>query len=76
MTELLAHAISEIKKLPKADQDAIAQRLLAELKDEKAWQDSFAATTDEQWDKMAEKVRKDIRLGKMTPIEEVFPADT
>ena len=61
MTELLAHAISEIKKLPEEDQNAIAQRFLDDLRDEQIWQKSFDTTTDEQWDKMAEKVRKDIR---------------
>jgi len=57
MTELLAHAISEIKKLSAADQNAISQRLITELKDEQAWQKSFAATIDEQ----AERVRQNIR---------------
>ena len=75
MTELLAHAISEIKKLSEADQDAIAQHLLDELKDEQAWQKSFAATTDEQWDKMAEKVRRNIKQGKITPINDIFPVE-
>lgn len=75
MTELLAQAISEIKKLPVADQDAIASRLLSELRQEEAWEKSFAATTDEQWDKLAERARSNIRAGKMAPSDEVFPPD-
>jgi hypothetical protein len=34
MTELLRQAVAEIEKLPPEQQDAIATRLLAELKDE------------------------------------------
>ena len=74
MTELLAHAISEIKKLSKEDQDAIAYRLLAELKTERAWEESFAATTDEQWEKMIAEVDEDIKKENVTPLSEVFPA--
>lgn len=37
MTELLRQVISEIEKLPAEQQDAIASRLMAELKDEQAW---------------------------------------
>lgn len=73
MTELLARAFSEIKKLPTEDQDAIAQRLLAELKEDHAWKESFAKTTDEQWKRMIAEVDKDIDEGKVLPMNEVFP---
>jgi hypothetical protein len=43
----------EIEKLPAEVQDAIATRLLAEVADEQAWAARFAATTDEQWDRLA-----------------------
>lgn len=39
---------------------AIATRLLAELKDEQAWQVRFESTTDEQWDRLAAKVCQEI----------------
>ena len=74
MTELLAQAISEIKKLPVEDQNAIAQRLLEDLKDEQ-WEESFAKTTDEQWDKMAERARRNIKAGKTSSFDEVFPPE-
>ncbi|MFB2939151.1 hypothetical protein ACE1B6_28200 [Aerosakkonemataceae cyanobacterium BLCC-F154] len=38
----------------------IATRLLAELKDEQAWQVRFESTTDEQCDRLAVKVRQEI----------------
>lgn len=38
----------------------IATRLLAELKDEQAWQVRFESTTDEQYDRLAAKVRQEI----------------
>ncbi len=47
MTELFRRVIAEIEKLPDEQQDGIATRLLAELKDEQAWKTKFEATTDE-----------------------------
>lgn len=38
----------------------IASRLLAELKDEQAWRVRFESTTDEQYDRLAVKVRQEI----------------
>jgi len=60
MTELLRQAISQIEKLPPDQQDAIAARFLAELKDEQKWETGFADTTDVQWDMMAAMVRQEI----------------
>ena len=73
MTELLQQAIAEIEKLTDEQQDAIATRFLAELNDEKNWQDSFDSTTDSQWDNLAEMVRKDIALGNTVSLDEAFP---
>ncbi len=73
MTELLRQVISEIQKLPADQQDAIASRLMAELKDEQAWTTRFEATTDEQWDRLADTVRQEIAEGETVPLDEVFP---
>jgi hypothetical protein len=75
MTELLEKAIAEIQKLPPEMQDAVAARILEDLADERQWEAQFAATTDEQWDRMAEAVRRDIRAGKVEPLEDVFPPE-
>jgi len=60
MTPLLREAVARAEKLPADQQDAIAARLLAEVEDEQAWSSRFAATTDEQWDRLADAVRADI----------------
>ncbi|MEO1146438.1 MAG: hypothetical protein AAFY26_12705 [Cyanobacteria bacterium J06638_22] len=73
MTELLERVIAQLKALSADEQDAIATRLLAEMKDEQAWKAQFDATTDNQWDRMAEMVRQEIVTGDVTPLAEVFP---
>lgn len=73
MTELLRQAITQIEKLPPDQQDAIAARFLAESKDEQEWETQFAATTDEQWDQMAARIRQEIARGEILPLDEVFP---
>jgi hypothetical protein len=73
MTRLLEQMVAEIEKLPENAQDAIAARLLAELADERAWEASFAATTEAQWEHMAAMVRRQIAAGETTPLDDVFP---
>jgi hypothetical protein len=74
MTELLERVIAQLKTLPADEQDAIAARLLAEMEDEQTWKAQFEATTDDQWDRMAEMVRQEIAAGDITPLAEVFPS--
>jgi len=73
MRELLQRAITAIEQLPDDAQDAIAARLLAEAADEQAWTVQFGATTDAQWDRMAESVRQAVAGGDSTPLDDVFP---
>jgi hypothetical protein len=73
MRELLQQAIAAIEKLPAEVQDAIATRLLAEAADEQAWAAQFEATTDAQWDRMAETLRRAIAAEDITPLDDVFP---
>lgn len=73
MTELLRQAIAQIEKLPPEQQDAIASRLMAELRDEQRWTEQFESTTDDQWDRLADLVRQDIASGNTSPLDEVFP---
>lgn len=74
MTELLERVIAQLKTLPADEQDAIASRLLAEMEDEQTWKAQFEATTDDQWDRMAEMVRQEIAAGDITPLAKVFPS--
>ena len=66
MTHLLQQAVDEVRKLPEPQQDAIAAIILDELADERRWQENFARSTD-QLARMAEKVRDDIRAGRVIP---------
>ena len=68
MTQLLAHAIGEIQKLPDANQDAIAAIILAELEDERQWAEQFAKSQP-QLARLAEKVREDIRAGRVQEMD-------
>jgi hypothetical protein len=74
MIESLRRVIAEIEKLPTDTQDAIANRLLTELEDEKAWSDRFESTTDQQWDNLATMVRQEISAGDTISLDEFFPS--
>ncbi|HJQ78392.1 MAG TPA: hypothetical protein VJ828_00475 [Lacipirellulaceae bacterium] len=64
MTQLLEQAIAELHKLSASDQDAIASLILAEITDERRWELAFTSS-QEQLQKMADKVRDDIRTGRV-----------
>jgi hypothetical protein len=64
MTQLLDKAIDEISKLSVREQDAIASIILDELLDEKEWDAAFDKS-QEKLSKLAEKVRTDIREGRI-----------
>jgi len=72
MTHLLEKAFAEAKKLAPELQDALAERILADLRDEEAWDKSFEQTTDEQWDRMADVVRDEITSGKTKDLNDVI----
>ena len=64
MTQLLQQAITEVQKLPAAEQDAIAALILEELADERLWEQQFARSQD-QLARLAEKARDDVRAGRV-----------
>lgn len=66
--EGIAQRIAQLKQLPEDRQEAIATRLLAEIQDELNWTTRFEATTDEQWEAIAQSVREEIAAGDTTPI--------
>jgi len=76
MTQLLEQAITAIRKLPEDIQDAIATRLLAEMEDESVWSKQFALTSDNQWDLLANKVRKEIMDGNTLPLSDILSNQT
>jgi hypothetical protein len=67
MTKLMEQALDEVAKLSTSDQDAIASLILEELLDESEWDRQFSAS-QEQLSRIAEKVRQDIRAGRVRSI--------
>ncbi len=64
MTQFLEKAFREIADLPVHEQDVIATIMLDEILDEKQWDAVFEQSQD-KLSKLAEKVRGDIREGKI-----------
>ncbi len=64
MTQLLQQALAAVQKLSASDQDTIAALILEELTDEQRWEEAFARSQD-QLARLAEKVRGDIRAGRV-----------
>lgn len=42
MSQLLDHAVAEVRKLPDAEQDAIAALILEEIEDDRRWEEAVA----------------------------------
>ncbi len=64
MTQLLEKALTEVYKLPPEKQDVIAAIILEELEDEQRWDKAFAESQD-LLAKLAQKVRADIKAGRV-----------
>ncbi len=71
MTQLLEKVLTEVYKLPPEQQDAIATIIFEELEDERRWEKSFAESQD-QLAQLAEKVRTDIKAGRVKKMEGVL----
>ena len=65
--------VAIIEKLSPDEQDAVSERIAAELTDDAEWDARFDATTEEQWDKMEEMVRRDVSARGNAPIENALP---
>jgi hypothetical protein len=46
MSSLLDQAVEEVRKLPDAEQDAIAALILQEIEDDRRWEESLARSPD------------------------------
>ncbi len=64
MTKLLDKAITKVHSLSSDKQDFIASVILDELEDDLKWDQTFKETQP-QLTKLAEKVRRDIKAGKV-----------
>lgn len=65
MTQLLEKAFAEVSLLPEKEQDAIAQRLLADLASEKRWDELFENSQDELV-RLADEALAEHKAGKVT----------
>ena len=71
MVARLEKAIAEVAKLSDQDQEAFADLILAELTDEAAWQNQFAARPD-ALERLAHQARANHKAGLTEPIEDLF----
>ena len=62
MTKLLEQAVSKVKELPKAEQDAIAQIVMDEIESEQRWDELFAKSLD-KLRKLADRAREEHEAG-------------
>jgi hypothetical protein len=67
MTDLLAKALTEVKRLPPSEQDALAAILLQELATEQRWTESFAKSQD-VLEKLAQEALAEHRAGLTKPL--------
>lgn len=72
MTDALKSAFKRAAKYPKAKQDELAAAFEEEMNAEEAWERRFAATSEEQYQKMADHVREQIETGHTTSSEDFF----
>ena len=67
VTDLLEKALTEVKKLPPEEQDALAAILLQELAAEQRWTESFAKSQD-ALEKLAQEALAEYRAGLTKPL--------
>jgi hypothetical protein len=67
MTQLLEKALSEVSKLPPAEQDALAAILLEEVESEQKWGELFSKSQD-PLARLADEALTEHRSGKTKPL--------
>ena len=70
MTTLLKKAFDVASSLPPERQDVIARLVLAEIEDDKRWDEAFAGSQDKLADMAAEAIAED-KAGKTRSMEEI-----
>ena len=68
MTELLEKAFEEASKLPELEQNALAKRLLNELRAEKKWEKAFANSED-ILSRLADEAIEEHKQGRTKPLD-------
>jgi len=68
MTELLERAIARLQTLPASEQDAIAAMILAEIEDDRRWDESFSRSPN-VLAKLAASAMAEYRAGKTQELD-------
>jgi hypothetical protein len=63
MSQLLDHAFAEARKLPDAEQDAIAALILEEIEDDRRWEEALARTPG-KLATLAARAEEQVRAGR------------
>jgi hypothetical protein len=63
MSPLLDQAVAEARKLPEAEQDAIAAIILEEIEDDRRWDESFARAPD-KLAALAARAQEQVKAGR------------
>ena len=67
MTRLLEEAFQKASALPESEQDALAALILADLEDERRWNESFSNTQD-LLAELAAEARAEHQSGRTLPL--------
>lgn len=68
MNKLLEKAFAEAATLPDEDQEAFASQMLAQIEDERGWNERFASAPD-KLAKLAQRARERIAKGEVLPYD-------
>jgi len=68
MTKALEAALKEVAKLSPVDQDALAEAILAEIRSEKAWENSLASSQSEL-QQLADEALGEHQTGRTKPLD-------
>jgi hypothetical protein len=68
MTDMLQKALAEVEKLSAEEQDRVARWLLAELDDERRWEEAFAGSADQLAD-LAREAIDEHASGQTIPLD-------
>ncbi len=67
MTQLMEIAIERLKRIPEAEQDEVASRIIDELEDDELWDEKFSRSQS-VLDRLANKAKADIQAGRVRSI--------
>ena len=63
MSQLLDHAVAEVRKLPDAEQDAIAALILEEIEEDRRWEEALARSPS-KLAVLAARAEEQVRAGR------------